>query len=228
MLDIQSVSKSFSGAQILNRVSLSVRQAEIFCLLGPSGAGKTTLLNIVSGLMPADEGQVETLAKRTAYVFQEDRLLPWMTVRENIELVNENLSKTDLDAILDEMDLLKSSEMYPEALSGGMRQRVAIARAFAYTPDLLLMDEPFKSLDFSLRARLIEALLKIWGKNQTTVFFVTHDMDEALWIADRIAILGKSPAGIVKTFEVARPRQLTGEEHEAMKRYIQTIWEEDL
>lgn len=228
MLDIQSVSKSFSGAQILNRVSLSVRQAEIFCLLGPSGAGKTTLLNIVSGLMPADEGQVETLAKRTAYVFQEDRLLPWMTVRENIELVNENLSKTDLDAILDEMDLLKSSEMYPEALSGGMRQRVAIARAFAYTPDLLLMDEPFKSLDFSLRARLIEALLKIWGKNQTTVFFVTHDMDEALWIADRIAILGKSPAGIVKTFEVARPRQLTEEEHEAMKRYIQTIWEEDL
>jgi NitT/TauT family transport system ATP-binding protein len=228
MLDIQSVSKSFSGAQILNRVSLSVRQAEIFCLLGPSGAGKTTLLNIVSGLMPADEGQVETLAKRTAYVFQEDRLLPWMTVRGNIELVNENLSKTDLDAILDEMDLLKSSEMYPEALSGGMRQRVAIARAFAYTPDLLLMDEPFKSLDFSLRARLIEALLKIWGKNQTTVFFVTHDMDEALWIADRIAILGKSPAGIVKTFEVARPRQLTEEEHEAMKRYIQTIWEEDL
>jgi len=197
-------------------------------LLGPSGAGKTTLLNIVSGLMPADEGQVETLAKRTAYVFQEDRLLPWMTVRGNIELVNENLSKTDLDAILDEMDLLKSSEMYPEALSGGMRQRVAIARAFAYTPDLLLMDEPFKSLDFSLRARLIEALLKIWGKNQTTVFFVTHDMDEALWIADRIAILGKSPAGIVKTFEVARPRQLTEEEHEAMKRYIQTIWEEDL
>lgn len=228
MLELHQISKAYQGIQVLESLNLSIKEGEIYCILGPSGAGKSTLLHILAGIVHQDSGKMILGTNRIGYVFQEDRLLPWLTVEENICLVNETLSSEALNHLLSEMDLESVKNQKPDVLSGGMRQRVSIARAFAIEPSLLLLDEPFKSLDYALKAKIIETLLGVWRERKITVVFVTHDIEEALWTADRIAILGKHPVGLKDVIEVEHPRRLDENEQVQFKKKLQLYWEENL
>ncbi len=191
---------------IFDDFDLTIKSDEIVCVLGPSGCGKTTLLNAIAGLSAVDGGVVDVKVDRVGYVFQEDRLLPWLTVRDNIAFVNQSSADAQIMALIDKMGLTGYADHYPAELSGGMRQRCSIARAFNYGADLLLMDEPFKSLDYSLRFKMIAALIDTWQIYRHAIIYVTHDIDEALLLADRIIILGGRPAKIVDTFTIEQLR----------------------
>lgn len=207
-------------------LSLEVAAGEFVVLVGPSGCGKTTFLNIVAGLDREFAGDVQLAPRpdgrpaRVGYVFQEPRLLPWRTVSENIALV---LPPPRAAAIVKDMlqavGLAKAQDLYPPQLSVGMSRRVAIARAFAIEPDLLLMDEPFVSLDHDTVEQLRDLLLKLWRARPTTVLFVTHDMREALVLADRLVLLSGAPARVVADLPVslARNRRESGAEIERLR-----------
>jgi ABC-type nitrate/sulfonate/bicarbonate transport system ATPase subunit len=181
---------------------LEVRLNEFVCLVGPSGCGKTTLLNILAGLDRDYNGATELgqghSQPKIGYVFQDPRLLPWRTVRENIELAIEDQTVSDnIDALLDIMQLTQFQYVYPERLSLGMSRRAAIIRAFAINPDLLLMDEPFVSLDAATARQIMILLIKLWQERPHTVLFVTHDLREAIALADRIVFLASAPMKVV-------------------------------
>jgi NitT/TauT family transport system ATP-binding protein len=192
-------------------VVLAVEAAQFLCILGPSGCGKTTLLNLIAGLDQDFEGRISIERgpggdePRIGYVFQEPALLPWRTVIENLRLVmGADQIARDLDlALLDAMGLLDYRDAYPKSLSLGMSRRVALARAFAVEPDLLLMDEPFVSLDESTADGLRRLLLQTWQAKPTTVLFVTHDSREAIQLAQRIIVLCAPPATIIRDQSVA-------------------------
>lgn len=226
MLKIENVSKNYGDGIVFEPISMHVKQSEILSLVGPSGSGKSTLLNIMSGLLLATEGKIESNASRLSYVFQEDRLLPWITLKENILFVEDKISDKDLAHLIDMLGLTGSEHKYPAELSGGMRQRAAIARAFAYQPDLLLMDEPFKSIDYYLKSKIIEALLKVWEERTTTVVFVTHDIDEAIQMADRVLVLGGQPTRIIEEIKIAHPRHVREDEQLKIRNRIKKCWEE--
>ena len=205
------------GAQphvALAGLSLRIEPGEIVALVGPSGCGKTTFLNIVAGLDRDFDGEVQRArrpggaAARIGYVFQEPRLLPWRTVGENIELVlPPHRTEPLVTDMLKAVGLAEARELYPAQLSVGMRRRVAIARAFAIEPDLLLMDEPFVSLDHDAVEQLRELLLKLWQARPTTVLFVTHDLREALVLADRLVLLSAPPGHVVAHVPVSLGRE---------------------
>ena len=186
---------------------LSVAPGAFLCLLGPSGIGKTTLLNMIAGLDRAFEGRIrftESRTPRIGYAFQSPRLLPWRTVLQNVALVlpPSPASQDRALALLDEMGLAAARDVYPERLSLGMQRRVALARAFAVEPDLLLMDEPFVSLDEATADRLRDLLLGVLAAHPATVVFVTHDSREAVRLADRIVVLAGAPARISRDVPV--------------------------
>jgi NitT/TauT family transport system ATP-binding protein len=197
---LSNISKSFADLEVLKNLTLQEEENRIICILGPSGAGKTTLLNIISGVIKADQGELSGFAdKNISYLFQEPRLLPWKTVAQNIDFVlqdklNREERNQTISRYLDMVELAEFSSYYPSKLSGGMKQRVAIARAFAYPADILLMDEPFKGLDMQLKMTLIESFIKLWTLDQRSVFFVTHDIQEALLIGEEIYVLTDRPA----------------------------------
>lgn len=196
MLNMSHVSKSFGALSVLKDISLEIAPGEIVALIGPSGCGKTTLLNIISGLELPDEGVVNQDNIKISYMFQSARLLPWRTVWENIALVREAAPKEEIDALIEAVGLKRFENYYPSQLSGGMAKRCALARAFHYGGDLLLMDEPFQGLDYGLRMEMLSMLLSIWQQQRQAVLFVTHEIDEALTVASRIAILSARPATI--------------------------------
>ncbi len=197
---LSNINKSFTELEVLKNLTMQEEEHRIICILGPSGAGKTTLLNIISGVIPADSGEITGFAgKNISYLFQEPRLLPWKTVEGNIDFVlkdklNSEERRQAIARYLDMVELTEFRSYYPAKLSGGMKQRVAIARAFAYPADILLMDEPFKGLDLQLKITLMEAFIKLWTVDQRSVFFVTHDIQEALLIGQEIYILTDRPA----------------------------------
>lgn len=192
---------------VLRDVAFSLRQGEICALLGPSGCGKTTLLRIISGLDADFEGRViMPPTQKIGMVFQEPRLLPWRSVMQNLHLVQPP-SDDDLADIIAALRLSKHLDHFPGELSLGLARRVAIARAFAVKPDLLLLDEPFVSLDVALAMRLREELLALVLKRRATTLLVTHDVDEAISIADRIIILSAAPGHILADRPIAEPRQ---------------------
>jgi len=201
----------------ITNLQLSLNSNEFICLVGPSGCGKTTLLNIIAGLDNDYDGEILVGQQHThpkiGYIFQNPRLLPWRTVRENIELVlGEHQSPDVIDALLEVMQLTQAQHVYPERLSLGMSRRVSIIRAFAIDPEVLLMDEPFVSLDAPTARQVRELLVKLWQQRPHTVLFVTHDLREAIALADRLIFLSASPMQAVSEIIVPIARSERGNE----------------
>lgn len=202
MISFDHVSKSLDCLPVVEAFDLSVSDGEIVVLIGPSGCGKSTVLNMAAGLTNPDAGLVSGDEGAVCYVFQENRLLPWLNVRENIELVNPCASAADVSRIIAAVGLAGFESYLPARLSGGMAKRCALARAFNFPSTTLLMDEPFSGLDYCLRMEMAHLLLDMWRERRPAVLFVTHEIDEALMLATRIVVLSSRPSRIVRTFEL--------------------------
>jgi NitT/TauT family transport system ATP-binding protein len=198
MLKVIGLKKYYNHRKILSDLSFEVGENEIAAIVGPSGCGKTTMLNIISGLEKEYIGYVEKTSGKIGYVFQEDRILPWLTVAENIKIVNQKGSDKEVQYYIDLVGLNGYEKFYPDELSGGMKQRCAIARALYFGSDFLLMDEPFKSLDYILKQKMLADLLEIHKVQKNSILMVTHDIDEALTVGDKILVLQKNPCKLVR------------------------------
>ena len=193
--------------EVLRDISFSLRQGEVGALVGPSGCGKTTMLRIIAGLERDYEGTLRRPAEgRLGMVFQEPRLLPWRTVEENVRLVAPAIEPDELSTLFDVLELGVHRAHYPGELSLGLARRVALARAFAVSPELLLLDEPFVSLDAALASRLRDALATLVHRGAVTTLLVTHDVDEAVGLADRILLLSARPSHILADVPIPIPR----------------------
>ena len=212
MLHVEHLKKSYGTVEAIGDVSFDVRAGELVCVVGPSGCGKTTLLKCISGLLEPTAGTVRADGNM-ALVFQEysRSLFPWMSVRQNVAfpLKRKRLPKADaagrVERAVESVDLTGFLDRYPWELSGGMQQRVAIARALAYQPEILLMDEPFASVDAQTRADLEDLILEVRREYGVTVVFVTHDIDESVYLSDRIVVLTPSPTRVQEVLEVGLP-----------------------
>lgn len=213
MIEIKNLSKSYANVQVYKDFNLDLSDGQITCLLGSSGSGKTTLLNAVAGLTPY-EGSITEL--KCSYIFQTPRLIPNLTVYGNLALIYRDEDR--IISILDRIGLKEKAKSYPVNLSGGEAQRVAIARAFLHESDILLMDEPFASLDLKLKKQIIELFFEIWREDGRTVLAVTHDVDEAATIAQRIVVLskGRIVSDFVPESPVPRPMYRGGELREKL------------
>lgn len=220
-ISIQNLTKVFykkdNSVTALENISLDIQDGEFICLVGPSGCGKTTLLRILAGLESQSSGNF-TIDKsgedrpNQSMVFQERGVLPWMTVEENVAFglkmrhLPKSYVKERTKYFLEKVGLVKFAKMYPKELSGGMKQRVSIARAFANDPEILLMDEPFGALDEQNKYILQEELLSIWSETKKTVLFITHSIDEALYLSDRVLLMSAQPGRIVSEVKIDLPR----------------------
>ncbi|MGO4496318.1 ABC transporter ATP-binding protein [Paenibacillus sp. 2RAB27] len=242
-IEIRGLSKVYNGRNgetiALQNTDLSIMENEFVCVVGPSGCGKTTLLNIIGGLEEATSGSVKVdgvevkgPGKERGVVFQQYALFPWKTVLKNIEfgLKLRGLNKQErlerAEHYLELVGLKDFAHAYPKELSGGMKQRVAIARAYAVEPEVLLMDEPFGALDAQTRAQLQEELLKTWQKEKKTCFFITHDVEEAVILAQRVIIMSARPGRIKEIIDVdiPYPRDQSTKLDERFVRIKNEIW----
>ena len=217
------VSKEYPKKKLFENLELEIPDNRILCVLGESGAGKTTLLNILAGLT-AYEGYVQPKVSQTAYIFQTARLLPHLTAKENLlYTANETVTEEKIDETLEQFELKEFSDRKAYKLSGGEKQRVAMARAFLSSAELLLMDEPFSSLDIALKLRLIGTFAKAWEKDKKTTVFVTHDIEEALMLSNRIVVLKNGK--ITSEFEVGRKEfpSKYGEMNELRTRVLRSL-----
>ncbi len=210
-IHFDAIGKTYPGRDtepVLRDFSLAIQAGEMVALVGPSGIGKTTLLHIAAGLEKPDHGRVELGAARIGMVFQQPRLLNWLSIGRNVALAADAAGQSPARgaALLAEVGLAGREDAFPLALSGGQRQRAALARAFAVAPDLLLLDEPFSAVD-ALTARRLRLLLQaLWLADPPTGLLVTHNTQEAAFLADRIVVLGGRPARAVAVIDVAPPR----------------------
>lgn len=202
VLKIEDLNKEFGDLKVIDNLNMNIKDKEIVSIIGPSGCGKSTLLNIISGIIKDYKGKVEKDINKIGYVFQEDRLLPWSNLFQNVSIVDDNSKSEDVLALIKDVGLQGFENYYPHQLSGGMRQRCAIARGFNYCCDLLLMDEPFKSLDYNLRIDMLNTLIKLYKKNKRTILFITHEIDEALTVASKIYVLKKRPTTVVEEIKI--------------------------
>ena len=227
-LHIDNVRKVFNtrnGEMVaLNGVTLDIHENEFICVVGPSGCGKSTLLNIIAGLSEPTSGAVYCDGKKVTgtgtergVVFQQYALFPWLTVKKNVRFALEmrGVKGAEADELamqyLEKVDLAKFADHYPRELSGGMKQRVAIARAYAAEPEVLLMDEPFGALDAQTRTQLQSELLETWEKDRKTCFFITHDVDEAIILAQKVIIMSARPGRIKEIVDITIPYPRTQE-----------------
>jgi len=222
IIEVKNLAKSYEKLRVLDKLNFDVKDGEFISIIGPSGCGKTTLLKILGGLIPTTSGDVSVkggpvkiaLERREfGFVFQNPVLLPWRTSLENaklpLEILGNNSSHGLSNKLLKLVGLEGFENSYPKELSGGMQQRVAIARALTFEPSILLMDEPFGSLDEITRDKMNLELLRIWKEEKTTIstiIFVTHSIPEAVFLSDRIVVLSKRPAEIEKIIEIDLPR----------------------
>jgi len=242
MIEIEGLWKEFAKGErrvlALQDISLSVAEREFVAILGPSGCGKSTLLNMVAGFDHPTRGTVRVAGEeivapspRRAVVFQEPALFPWLSVMENVVFGPKTQRQAAVDyrrraaQIIDQVGLSGFETSYPAELSGGMRQRVGIARVLIMQPQVLLMDEPFGSLDAQTRMLMQELLLKVWERHHQTVLFITHDIEEALLLTDRVCVMTARPGRIKKSIDVGipRPRAIevtTSPEFNALRREV--------
>ena len=221
-VQIKNVVKVFNGRNgemvALNGVSLDIHENEFVCVVGPSGCGKSTLLNIIAGLLEPTSGEVycdgklvEGTGTDRGVVFQQYALFPWLTVKKNVRFALEmrGIKGKEADELamkyLEKVDLVKFADHYPKELSGGMKQRVAIARAYAAEPQVLLMDEPFGALDAQTRTQLQSELLETWERDRKTCFFITHDVDEAIILAQKVIVMSARPGRIKEIIDIDIP-----------------------
>jgi len=238
-LQISHLGKSFGGLRALQDISVVVERGEFIAVVGPSGCGKTTFLRIVAGLEPASSGDVRLDGRAISgpgvdrgFVFQTDSLLPWRTVFANAIIGREVAGRVGPAERQRTLELLKLvgldgfENYHPRQLSGGMRQRVNLARALAIDPQILLMDEPFSSLDAQTREIMQTELVRIWEAGRKTVLFVTHQIDEAVFLADRVLVFARRPGRLRESVavELARPRTLAIKRTAEFVRYVDHIW----
>ena len=242
-VQIKNVVKVFNGRNgemvALNGVSLDIHENEFVCVVGPSGCGKSTLLNIIAGLLEPTSGEVycdgklvEGTGTDRGVVFQQYALFPWLTVKKNVRFALEmrGIKGKEADELamkyLEKVDLVKFADHYPKELSGGMKQRVAIARAYAAEPQVLLMDEPFGALDAQARTQLQSELLETWERDRKTCFFITHDVDEAIILAQKVIVMSARPGRIKEIIDIDIPYP-RGQETKMSPRFLELknhIW----
>lgn len=218
-VEVAGLTKKFGELLVLDDVNFTVGKGEFLAIVGPTGCGKTTFLNLLSRLIPATKGHIRIDGQEAdpkkhnlAFVFQEPSSLPWLTVKQNVEFgmlikgVHEGERERRLRQILDLVGLADCANLFPNQISASMEQRVAVSRAFATNPDLLLMDEPYGQLDVKLRYYLEDELVKLWRELGSTVIFVTHNIEEAVYVAERILVLTNKPTTIKSEIRVDLPR----------------------
>jgi NitT/TauT family transport system ATP-binding protein len=238
-LSLSGLTKRFGGLEVLRDINVAIDGGAFISLVGPSGCGKTTLLRLVAGLEPASSGAVLLNGRAVGapssdrgFVFQSDNLLPWRTVFGNAIIGPEiggrtgAVEKDRIRGLLRLVGLEGFENYFPRQLSGGMRQRVNLARALAIDPDILLMDEPFSALDAQTREIMQTELMRIWEEGRKTVLFVTHQIDEAVFLSDRVLVLARRPGRIQETIDVAlpRPRALAIKRTAEFMAYVDHIW----
>ena len=224
---VNHLTKKFGDLLVLNDMSFDVEDGDLLCVVGPTGCGKTTFLNSLTKIYDITDGeillngeQVDPKKQNIAYIFQGDSTMPWLTVEENvrygldIKKIPETRKKEQVDKYLEIVGLSKYRKYYPKQLSASMLQRVSIARAFATEPELLLMDEPYGQLDIELRFKLEDELVKLWQMTGTTVLFITHNIEEAVYLGNKIMVLTNKPTTVKKTLinELPRPRDIAAPE----------------
>ena len=224
---VNHLTKKFGDLLVLNDMSFDVEDGDLLCVVGPTGCGKTTFLNSLTKIYDITDGeillngeQVDPKKQNIAYIFQGDSTMPWLTVEENVRFgldikkIPETRKKEQVDKYLEIVGLSKYRKYYPKQLSASMLQRVVIARAFATQPELLLMDEPYGQLDIELRFKLEDELVKLWQMTGTTVLFITHNIEEAVYLGNKIMVLTNKPTTVKKTLinELPRPRDIAAPE----------------
>jgi NitT/TauT family transport system ATP-binding protein len=245
-LSVAKLNKQFSDLQVLSDINLEIADGEFISIVGPSGCGKTTFLRIVAGLETASDGEVKidgavvrSAGTDRGFVFQNDNLLPWRTILDNAMIGPEIAGNATAEIKRRTIDLLKLvglagfENYFPRQLSGGMRQRVNLARALAIDPKVLLMDEPFAALDAQTREIMQTELVRIWEQGRKTVLFVTHQIDEAVFLSDRVFVFARRPGRIseIVPIDLPRPRALSLKRTPEFARYVDHIWsliEEDV
>jgi NitT/TauT family transport system ATP-binding protein len=238
-LEVRDLSKSFGSLNVLRDLNFQVNDHEFVAIVGPSGCGKTTLLRTIAGIEFADEGAVlidghaiKGPGPDRGFVFQQDSLFPWRTIWQNLVFgleVNGRLNEANLAnarKLLKLVGLSGFEKYYPTQISGGMRQRVNLARALALNPEVLIMDEPFSALDAQTREVMQLELLRIWQEGRKTVLFITHQIDEAVFLADRIIVFGRRPGWVKKVIplDLPRPRDLSVKRTAAFGAYVDQVW----
>lgn len=234
-VEVKNLTKQFGELLVLDNISFNVGDGEFLCIVGPTGCGKTTFLNSLTKIYDIDRGsilisgeEVNPKKHRLAYIMQEYSTMSWRNVRQNVSFGLEVMKlpqkeiQEKTDAALEMVGLDKFQKYYPNQLSASMLQRVAIARAFAVQPDLLLMDEPYGQLDIELRFKLEDELLNLWRKSGTTVIFITHNIEEAVYLSERILVLTNKPTSIKASIsnELPYPRNVTSEAFIALRNEV--------
>lgn len=237
-VEVKNLTKSFGDLLVLNDISFNVEKGEFLCIVGPTGCGKTTFLNSMTKIYDIDKGsiridgeEVDLKRHHLAYIMQEYSTMSWLNVRQNVafgleiqKLPREEVARKT-DAALELVGLTQFAEYYPNQLSASMMQRVAIARAFAVEPDLLLMDEPYGQLDLELRFKLEDELLNLWRKLGTTVIFITHNIEEAVYLSQRILVLTNKPTTIKENIinTLPYPRKVTDDQFVELREQVTAL-----
>jgi sulfonate transport system ATP-binding protein len=223
-VEVRDLTKKFGDLLVLDNVSFDVNDGDLLCVVGPTGCGKTTFLNSLTKIFDITAGQilmdgrpVDPKKQNISYIFQGDSTMPWLTVEQNVEFGLDikgypaRKRKEQVDKYLDIVGLTQYRSYYPKQLSSSMLQRVAIARAFATEPELLLMDEPYGQLDIELRFKLEDELVKLWQLTKTTVIFITHNIEEAVYLGSKIMVLTNKPTTVKELIvsDLPRPRDIT-------------------